>query len=1338
MKSNRKSAESEFLRQRADELLRAKAIETDQHFNDSDLFKLIQQLLAHQLELEKQNDELRHLWAKSEVANDRYTGLYDFTPTGYLMLNRAGKIIELNVSGANILGNNRLQLKNTQFGLFVSAASLTDFNRFLAEVFEGKLNESCDLTLAAGGSHPVNIHLTGIMSANGEQCLITMVDISERKRTEEALREREEKLRDITYSMTDWVWEVDAHGTFIYSSQKSIDLLGEFREEVIGKTPFDFMPPDEAKRVSAIFSEIAEKKAPIKDLENWNVRKNGERICLLTNGVPVLDQDGNLKGYRGVDRDITAQKMHEEALMESEERYRILSYQSPIAIEFYNHDGRLVSVNPACLDLFGIVDLNEIKQFSLFSHPNITDENKLELQNGQNIRYQAHFDFDKVKELHVYQTTKSGRIWLDVQITITKNRKNELNGYLVQIQDITERKMADDLLRQTRLNYESFFNTTDEFLFVLDEQGNIIHVNETVTDRLGYTHEELTGLSVLMIHPPNRRDEAGSILRDMLSGKTGFCPVPILSKTGMQIPVETRVSRGIWDGKPAIFGVTKDISKIQLSEEKFSKLFHINPSACGLSDLVTGRYVEVNEAFYTMFGFNREEVIGKTAKELGILSDEIKNTIMQSADVNGNVKSAGADLTTKDGTLKHVLLSSENIYIQDEKYRFTVVQDITGRTMAEQALAESEARLKLALGLAKIANWEYTVSTGKIWGSDDAFELFGLEVTENHEMWISDFEAHIVDFEKSKKALFDLIEKDIPFIEESATIPVNGAKSRIFHTVGKLTRDHHGAPEKVLGMFQDITELRHAGNLLRKSEQKFRSITEQTQDLIALTDTVGTITYASSASRALFFMEPEEMCGRPFMEFLSEASIPKAFETFSMTLRSGKGVKNLELLMKRKDGSFFTGELNGSHFNSGDETGTFVVIHDITERKQAEEELIKSKEHAEESDRLKSAFLTNMSHEIRTPMNGILGFAGLLKEPDLSGDEQQKYIRIIEKSGARMLNIINDIIDISKIEAGLVELNISKSDVNEQIEYIYTFFKPEVEAKGMKLSYTNALASKKAEIETDREKLYAILTNLVKNAIKYTRAGSIEFGYTVKSHLSPPAGEPVHQAGEPVEPGELEFFVRDTGIGIPKDRHDAIFERFIQADLADKHAYQGAGLGLSISKAYVEMMGGKIRVDSEVGKGSVFYFTLPVRKDAMAGSRIVIENNAGSHNLQISNLKILVVEDDEISEIYITTLVEKLSAVMLHAISGIEAIETCREHPDLDMILMDINIPELNGYDATRQIRKFNQEVVIVAQTAYGLEGDREKALAAGCNDYISKPINKDMLFAIMQRHLKR
>lgn len=410
--------------------------------------------------------------------------------------------------------------------------------------------------------------------------------------------------------------------------------------------------------------------------------------------------------------------------------------------------------------------------------------------------------------------------------------------------------------------------------------------------------------------------------------------------------------------------------------------------------------------------------------------------------------------------------------------------------------------------------------------------------------------------------------------------------------------------------------------------------------------------------------------------------------------------------------------INAWKVAKGQVATTFI---DITDQKQHEQELVKAKIAAEEADRLKSNFLANMSHEIRTPMNGILGFTDLLKTVNLSGDEQQKYIQVIEKSGIRLLNIINNIIDVSKIESGLMELDIRESNVNEDLEYIYSFFHPEIEKKGMQFLFNKSLPSSKARIKTDKEKLLAILTNLVKNAIKYSDKGAIELGYNLKGNF-------------------LEFYVKDSGDGIDSHRLEAIFERFIQADFSDKNSFQGAGLGLPISKAFVEMLGGQLWVESEKGKGSTFYFTLPFDLEQKEMIEQKTDDIIPPTNITvpIKDLNVLIVEDDEISILVLNYLAKEISKKVWHARNGLDAIELCRNHPDIDLIFMDINMPLLNGYEATRQIRQFNRNVIIIAQTADGLAGDKEKAIKAGCNDYQSKPILKEKLYSIIQQHFAK
>lgn len=388
------------------------------------------------------------------------------------------------------------------------------------------------------------------------------------------------------------------------------------------------------------------------------------------------------------------------------------------------------------------------------------------------------------------------------------------------------------------------------------------------------------------------------------------------------------------------------------------------------------------------------------------------------------------------------------------------------------------------------------------------------------------------------------------------------------------------------------------------------------------------------------------------------------------------------------------------------------------QKRKAEEELIIALKKAEESDHLKTAFLANMSHEIRTPMNGILGFASLLKKPGLSIDEQQKFIEIIESSGERMLNIINDLINISKIESGQMDVSFSRININEEIEELSAFFKPELDQKGMQFDINYSLKAEEASLYTDKDKLDAILTNLIKNAIKYSNEGIIELGYNLKN-------------------GFIEFFVKDSGIGIAKDQIKNIFKRFVQAELGYTRSYEGAGLGLSIAQAYVNMLDGEIWVESKEEVGSQFYFTIPYKKHSEKHSiQKASDNNLVPQNF-MENLCILIVEDEDTADLYLTSLLKRKCKKILHAKTGIEAINLCRENKDIDLILMDIKMPQMDGYEATRIIREFNKDVKIIAQTAYALQGSREMAMEAGCNDYISKPIPPGVLMTAIGNSFK-
>ena len=395
-----------------------------------------------------------------------------------------------------------------------------------------------------------------------------------------------------------------------------------------------------------------------------------------------------------------------------------------------------------------------------------------------------------------------------------------------------------------------------------------------------------------------------------------------------------------------------------------------------------------------------------------------------------------------------------------------------------------------------------------------------------------------------------------------------------------------------------------------------------------------------------------------------------------------------------------------------------LIAHELSlllQRKKMIADLIKSKEKAEESDQLKSAFLANVSHEIRTPMNGILGFLELLKEPDLSEEEKAAYIKIVNKSGQRLLDTINDIIEISRIESGELEVFEDEVCLSEVFNYYYDFFKPQTDQIGLQLILNNQLNKNDDCMVTDRHKLDGILTNLIKNAIKFTKQGSVEIGcYAEKEKLL--------------------LYVKDTGIGIPAHRINAIFERFVQADIHITRAHEGSGLGLSIVKAYTEALGGELNLESEPGKGSKFMVALPLRQaDVSEKPKEQPEKQEVNQN---NSKLILLAEDDDSSFEYLRIMLQSMGFSMMQCVDGEAAVKMAKEHPDIALILMDIKMPVMDGLEATKRIRKFNSEIPIIAQSAFALAGDAEKALAAGCNDYVTKPINRKTLTDIIKKWL--
>ena len=891
-----------------------------------------------------------------------------------------------------------------------------------------------------------------------------------------------------------------------------------------------------------------------------------------------------------------------------------------------------------------------------------------------------------------------------------------------------------DALIASEIRYRRLFETAKDGILILDaETGKIVDVNPFLIELLNYPKENFVDKELWEI----------GFFKDIAANKEKFIELqqqeyvryenlPLETADGRKINVEFVSNVYLVNNKKVIQCNIRDITErkrsekaLFISETNLHNLVQTIPDFIWLKD-VNGTYLLCNTMFGRFFGAGEAEIVGKT--DYDFVDRELADFFREndrSAMLAGKPTINEEWITFADDGHRAYLETIKSPMYDAQKNLMGVLgigRDITIRKQAIDLLSESEQNYRTLADSGQALIW--TAGTDKLcyYFNRVWFEFTGRTI--DQEMgngWAEG--VHPDDLNQCLDIYVRAFDRREKFSMEYRLRRHDG-EYRWLLDDGCPRYNSNGEFIGYIGHCLDITVSKQAKEALQISELNFRTLYQNAKIGLYRTTPAGAILLANNVLvKMLGYQSFEKLAERNLEEIEYEPTYQR--KEFLDEIEKNGEIDDFESAWIRHDGRMiFVKESAKAIRDSNGKTLYYDgVVEDITERNRVGKELLNAKEKAEESDRLKSAFLANMSHEIRTPMNGILGFTDLLKEPHLTGAEQQKYIGIIEKSGARMLNIINDIICISKVESGQMEICISNTNVNEQMEDIFTFFKQEAEQKKLLFSYRTALSSKESIIQTDSEKVFAILTNLVKNAIKFTKTGSIEFGCEKKGKY-------------------LEFFVKDTGVGVPKEQQEIIFERFRQGSELLTRNYEGAGLGLAISRAYVEMLGGKIRVESNLGKltddglheknGSTFYFTLPYKWEAKVKRAGLIEVADNLMEIQtsseLSGLKILIAEDEEVSQILISILIEKIAKEILKVRTGTEAVEACRNNPDIDLVLMDIKMPEMNGYEATRQIRVFNKKVAIIAQTAYAMVGDREKAIEAGCNDYISKPINLALL----------
>jgi PAS domain S-box-containing protein len=528
--------------------------------------------------------------------------------------------------------------------------------------------------------------------------------------------------------------------------------------------------------------------------------------------------------------------------------------------------------------------------------------------------------------------------------------------------------------------------------------------------------------------------------------------------------------------------------------------------------------------------------------------------------------------------------------------------------------------------------------------------------------------------------------------------------------------------ERTRDLQERINERKSIEEDIRESEKKYRTLIENALVGVFSVTIKGRVKFINEAfCRLLEYGSRKKIISQNFQSLFYNSA---DYDSLIEELTCSKQVKNFELKMI-SDRDIGKWVILNAILKDGIISGMVMDIHIRKETEEKEqkyqEELRKAKDMAEESDCLKSTFLSNMSHEIRTPMNAIIGFSNLLSFPGLSPGKKSEFIKRISTSCHELLDLIENILDLSKLEAGKIIIHEKRFPVNKLLEDLFAKISGDLSTsnrENINLKMAAGSKDKNLNIVSDPSRIYQVLDKLLDNALKFTEKGSVEFGYTIQDKC-------------------LEFYVKDTGVGLADDQIEFLFERFRKVEDAKIKQYGGAGLGLSICKKLVELMGGRIWMLSEQQKGSEFYFTLPLKpegKSAPAPKEFTIkpaENN-------LSNKRLLIAEDNLYNYKLLEAILEGTNTEIVWAKDGLEAVERCKSDKGFDMVLMDLRMPNMDGIEATREIRKFNKDMPVLAVSAYTMDDERENTIQAGCNDFMSKPVDPKQLLDMMQRYIDK
>ena len=951
---------------------------------------------------------------------------------------------------------------------------------------------------------------------------------------------------------------------------------------------------------------------------------------------------------------------------------------------------------------------------------------------------------------------------------ILQNSSQGIFGATLVGEDITEKKRIIKSLKEGNEQFQDLFENANDLIQVFSLNGDLLLVNRAWKDTLGYSDEEISSLNLKDIVHPDYQKETFDHLQKILQGNKAderFETV-FINKSGRKINIIGSVNTRYEGDRPiafrGIFHDTTDRIRAERAQNLYYKIANLTINSGNLESLL----YNIHQELKTLIAVNNFHVG---------LHDEENNVLNFPYYVDENIgpKYITNSRQISKGLTEYSLFSEKPTFLYEEdilklaedkavelmgpvpKIWLGVPLKLENRTIGVIAVKSHSDRNKYKrrhLELLDFISGQIAIAIERKRYEEKIIEqtarLHAIFESSSHLIWSVNRKRGLTSFNKNyseairrKFGLYPELDakSDNPkvllladeifqdFVHQRYGEAFNGIPQH-FETSSKDSEGNEiwhetylnpiflpdGRIEEVSGISHDITEKKRSEISVHESEEKFRNIFESFQDIYYRTDLKGRITMISPSGCELSGFSPEELIGAHISEFYH--SPKKQSKLIRQLLRTGT-VRNYETNLKVKDGTTIQAISNiRLIFNKeGKPFAVDGVARDITYLKKASEELLKAKEIAERSLKVKETFLANMSHEIRMPMNGIIGMIDLLNETELN-TEQVKYVQTIKKSSETLLRILNDILDLSKIEAGKMQLRLTSINLEATIEKLFSLFYQQAATKGIGLEFTIDAEIPKYVL-ADEIRLLQILSNLTSNSIKFTDQGSV----TINVLLLEKRGN-VHK---------IKVEVIDTGIGISDENKKMLFESFSQVDNSSTKAYSGTGLGLAISKELCKMMNGEIGVETKLGEGSTFWFTF----EANESKRFNEPDSSATQIIKIENTfkdvkpKILLVDDNSINQLVASEILRKAGCEVDIADNGMDAIEKVK-NVEFDLIFMDIQMPKMDGITATREIRKLKlpKTPPIVAMTAYSMKEDREKFLLGGMDDYLSKPIKSELL----------